>query len=101
QEQERFRLFVDAVKDYAVYVLDPLGNVASWNQGAERIKGYTAFEILGKHFSLFFTLQDIQAGKPEQEMQIAIQEGQFQGEGWRVRKDGSQFWANIVLTAIK
>ena len=101
QEQERFRLFVDAVKDHAVYVLDPLGNVASWNQGAERIKGYTASEILGKHFSLFFTLQDIQAGKPEQEMQIAIQEGQFQGEGWRLRKDGSQFWANIVLTAIK
>jgi PAS domain S-box-containing protein len=101
QEQERFRLFVDAVKDYAVYVLDPLGNVASWNQGAERIKGYTASEILGEHFSRFFTLLDIQAGKPEQEMRTAIQEGQFQGEGWRVRKDGSQFWANIVLTAIK
>jgi PAS domain S-box-containing protein len=101
REQERFRLFVDAVEDYAIYVLDPEGHVASWNRGAQRIKGYAASEIIGQHFSAFFTEQDRIDGKPLQELQIAERDGQFRNEGWRVRKDGSQFWANVVLTAIK
>lgn len=101
REQERFRLFVDAVQDYAIYVLDAEGHVASWNRGAQRIKGYSASEIIGKHFSCFFTEEDRQNGKPLQELQTAEREGQFEGEGWRVRKDGSQFWASLLLTAIK
>jgi len=101
QEQERFRVFVDTVKDYAIYVLDAEGRVATWNQGAERLKGYSAAEIIGRHFSCFFTEEDQRAGKPQQEMQIATEEGRFEAEAWRVRKDGSQFWANVVLTAIK
>jgi PAS domain S-box-containing protein len=101
QERERFKLFVDAVKDHAIYVLDPDGKVATWNQGAERIKGYAASEIIGKHFSTFFTEEDQREGKPQQELQRASETGQFQGEGWRVRKDGSRLWANIALTAIK
>jgi len=101
RELERFRVFVNAVKDYAIYVLDSQGHIASWNLGAERINGYSALEILGKHFSCFFTPEDIGEGKPLQEMQIAAQQGQFQGEAWRVRKDGSRFWASVVLTAIK
>jgi PAS domain S-box-containing protein len=101
QEQERFRLFLQAVKDYAIYVLDARGNVASWNLGAERIKGYTASEIIGRNFSCFFTKEDLAAGKPAEEMMIAVRDGQFEGEGWRVRKDGSRFWASVVLTAIK
>jgi PAS domain S-box-containing protein len=98
--EERFRLFVEAVRDYAIYTLDPEGRVTSWNHGAERIKGYTAQEIMGRDFSCFFTAQDRQQGKPEQELQTAAEEGRFEAEAWRVRKDGSQFWANVVLTAI-
>ncbi len=101
REQDRFRLFVDAVKDYAIYVLGASGSVASWNQGAERIKGYSAAEVIGKHFSCFFTEEDVRDGKPLEELRIAEEQGRFEGEGWRVRKDGSRFWANIVLTAIK
>src|SRR5882724_2407664 len=100
-EQERFRLFVGAVQDYAIYVLDVEGHVASWNRGAQRIKGYLASEIIGQHFSVFFTEQDRLDEQPLRELQTAEQEGQFQDEGWRVRKDGTQFWASIVLTAIK
>lgn len=101
REQERFRLFVDAVEDYVIYVLDPEGHVASWNRGAQRIKGYAASEIIGQHFSVFFTEQERLEGKPLQELQAATRDGQFQTEGWRVRKNGSQFWASILLTAIK
>jgi len=101
QEQDRFRLFVDTVQDYAIYVLDPEGEVASWNRGAQRIKGYLASEIIGEHFSIFFTEQDRMAGKPLEELQIAERKGQFECEGWRVRKDGSQFWASVVLTSLK
>jgi PAS domain S-box-containing protein len=100
-EQERFRLFVEAVKDYAIYMLDPQGRIASWNQGAERIKGYTAAEIIGKNFSCFFTEPDLRDGEPQRELELASAHGQFQGEAWRVRKDGTRFWANVVLTAIK
>ncbi|HSS98392.1 MAG TPA: PAS domain S-box protein, partial [Terriglobales bacterium] len=101
REQDRFRLFVEAVQDYAIYALDPEGHVTSWNRGAQRIKGYAASEIIGQHFSVFFTEQDRLEGKPQQELQIAERDGQFQTEAWRIRKDGSQFWASVVLTAIK
>ena len=101
QDQERFRLFVDAVQDYAICVLDPEGEVTSWNRGAQRINGYYASEIIGQHFSIFFTEQDRVAGKPLEELQIAERKGQFECEAWRLRKDGSQFWASVVLTSIK
>jgi PAS domain S-box-containing protein len=101
QEQTRFRLFVDAVKDYVIYVLDSEGRVATWNQGAERIKGYKTWEIVGRSFSCFFTPEDILAGKPALELEIATREGKFEGEAWRVRRDGTKFWANTLLTAIK
>jgi PAS domain S-box-containing protein len=99
--EQRLRLLVESVEDYAIYSLDTNGNIASWNLGAERIKGYTADEIIGKHFSQFFTPEDIAAGVPEQGLQIASQEGHYQGEGWRVRKDGSKFWSSVVITAIR
>jgi PAS domain S-box-containing protein len=100
ESEERFRLLVDNVRDYAILMLDPAGRVASWNQGAERIKGYKADEILGRHFSCFYPQEDVQEGKPEQELQTAIAEGRYEEEGWRIRKDGSRFWANVVLTAL-
>lgn len=99
--EQRFRLLVSSVRDYAIFVLDPSGNVASWNQGAERIKGYTADEIVGRHSSCFYLPEDIENGKPERELQTAMAAGHYEEEGWRVRKDGSRFWANAVITAIK
>jgi PAS domain S-box-containing protein len=99
--EERHRLLVDSVKDYAIFVLDSSGHVATWNQGAERIKGYKADEILGRHFSCFYPPEDIKKGKAEEELRIATAEGRYEEVGWRVRKDGSRFWANVVLTAIK
>jgi PAS domain S-box-containing protein len=99
--EERFRLLVDAVQDYAVYMLDVNGYVSSWNTGAERIKGYAASEIIGKHFSAFYTQEDLRAAKPARELAIAAKEGRFEDEGWRLRKDGSRFWANVILTAIR
>jgi len=98
--EERFRLLIDNVKDYGIYLLDTEGFIASWNAGAERIKGYSADEIIGQHFSCFFTPEDIQQNLPEKILGIAIKEGQCQGEGWRVCKDGSQIWVNAVLTAL-
>jgi PAS domain S-box-containing protein len=99
--EERFRLLVDSVRDYAIFVLDPSGHVGSWNQGAERIKGYKANEILGRHFSLFYPPEDIESGKPEHELKVAVSEGRYEEEGWRVRKDGTRFWANVVITAMR
>jgi PAS domain S-box-containing protein len=99
--EERFRLLVNGTKDYAIFSLDPAGRVASWNQGAERIKGYTAEEIIGVHFSRFYTPEDLASGKPTRELQIAMTEGRYEEEGWRLRKDGSKFWANVVLTALR
>lgn len=99
--EERFRLLVDAVQDYAVFMLDLNGHVSSWNTGAERIKGYAASEIIGKHFSAFYPQEDLLAGNPARELEIAAKEGRFEDEGWRLRKDGSRFWANVILTAIK
>ena len=90
-----------AVKDYAIFVLDPDGRVSSWNTGAERIKGYKSDEIVGEHFSRFYTQEDIELGKPDSELKVAASEGRLEDEGWRVRKDGSRFWANVVITAIR
>ena len=101
RSEERFRLLVEGVKDYAIFMLDPGGRVASWNSGAERIKGYRADEIVGQHFSRFYTEEDIQQGKPDSELKTATADGRFEEEGWRVRKDGSQFWADVVITAIR
>jgi len=99
--ERRFRLLVEGVTDYAIYMLDPSGTVTSWNAGAERLKGYKAEEIVGQHFSRFCTKEDRQAGLPAQMLETAKREGSYQGEGWRIRKDGSRFWASIVVDAIR
>src|SRR4051794_9562845 len=96
-----FRILVDGVVDYAIFMLDAGGWVTTWNSGAERIKGYRADEIIGSHFSRFYTEEDRQAGMPERVLSIAAETGRFETEGWRVRKDGSRFWANVVLDAIR
>jgi len=101
QSEERFRLLVSAVKDYAIFMLDPDGRIATWNIGAELIKGYTAEEVIGRSFAMFFPPEDVASGKPELELEIAAREGRFEKEAWRVRKDGTRFWANVVLTAIR
>ena len=101
QDFNQFRLLVDQVKDYAIFMLDPSGNVRSWNRGAERIKGYSADEILGTHFSRFYPEEDVRAGKPERELAVAAAEGRYEEEGMRVRKDGSTFWASVVITALR
>lgn len=99
--EERFRLLVETAKDYAIFVLDPQGFVGSWNAGAERIKGYKADEIIGQHFSKFYPQEALDRGWPKHELKIAGEVGRFEDEGWRVRKDGSQFWANVVITALR
>jgi PAS domain S-box-containing protein len=100
ESEERFRLLVEGVQDYAIYMLNPQGIVTTWNTGAERIKGYHAAEIVGKHFSCFFSPEDIQTGKPDRALEVAASEGQYQDESLRMRKDGSAFWASILLTAL-
>ncbi len=101
QSEEHFRLLVAGVKDYAILMLDPDGHVVSWNAGAERIKGYQAGEIIGQHFSRFYSPDDIHSGKPEHELKVAATEGRCEDEGWRVRKDGTRFWANGIITAMR
>jgi PAS domain S-box-containing protein len=101
QNEERFRLMFTSVRDYAIITLDPRGYVTNWNTGAERIKGYAPDEIIGKHFSCFYTAPDLESRFPEKELAGATAEGRFENEGWRVRKDGSQFWANVVITALR
>jgi PAS domain S-box-containing protein len=101
ESEQRFRLLVEAVQDYAIFLLDPEGYVTSWNIGAERIKGYKAFEIIGQHFSRFYPEEDVRAEKPARELEIARCEGRVEDEGWRLRKDGSKFWALVVITALK
>ena len=96
-----FRLLVQSILDYAIYLLDPNGYVTSWNAGAERIKGFQTEEIIGKHFSKFYTPEDQKAGMPQKVLETARREGKFEGEGWRVRKDGTRFWASVVVDAIK
>jgi PAS domain S-box-containing protein len=101
QSEQRFRLFVEAVRDYAIFMLDPQGNIATWNTGAERIKGYKPWEIIGQHFSVFYPEDDLKSRKPWHELEVAAKEGRFEDEGWRLRKDGSMFWANVIITAIR
>ncbi|WP_248295262.1 PAS domain S-box protein [Paraburkholderia sp. UYCP14C] len=97
----RYRLLIDAVQDYAIFMLDRAGNVASWNPGAQRAKGYLPDEIMGRHFSVFYTDEDALAGKPARLLAAARDRGRAEDEGWRVRKDGSRFWANVVITAVR
>lgn len=98
--EEDLRLLVASVKDYAIFMLDPKGRVASWNKGAEAIKGYQAHEIIGQHFSRFYTVEDLEDGKPDRELKIAIATGSYEEECWRLRKNGSRFWANVLITAL-
>lgn len=97
---EDFRLLLGSVREYAIFLLDPSGHVTSWNLGAERIKGYTFDEIVGKHFSTFYVPEDLAAGKPDWELRAALEHGRVEDEGWRLRKDGSRFWANVIITAL-
>lgn len=101
QSEEQFRRLVQGVSDYAIYMLDPDGNVSSWNFGAERIKGYRPQEIIGRHFSTFYTPEDRESGLPEIALGLARTEGRFEREGWRVRKDGTRFWASVVIDVIR
>jgi PAS domain S-box-containing protein len=101
QTEERFRLMVESVKDYAIFMLDPQGLITTWNSGAQLIKGYRPEEIIGRHFSCFYSPEEVSAGKCEAELAIATREGRFEEEGWRVRKGGSRFWANVVITAVR
>jgi PAS domain S-box-containing protein len=101
QSEERFRLLVDAVQDYAIFMLEPTGVVASWNAGAERIKGYRPEEIIGRHFSVFYPPEKVAEGWPEHELKVAAATGRFEDVGWRIRKDGSRFWANVVINAVR
>jgi len=101
QSEERFRLLVDSVRDYAIFMLDPAGHVLTWNAGAQRFKGYQAHEIIGSHFSRFYPPEALARGLPAHELEMARKVGSFEDEGWRVRKDGSLFWANVVITAMR
>jgi PAS domain S-box-containing protein len=101
RSEERFRLLVDGVGEYAIFMLDPNGHVATWNSGAQRIKGYAATEIIGQHFSVFYPLEARESGWPEHELQVAAEKGNFNDTGWRLRKDGTAFWANVTITALR
>ncbi|GAA4341993.1 PAS domain S-box protein [Flaviaesturariibacter amylovorans] len=100
KSEERFRIMVEGVSEYGIFLLDTTGHILTWNDGAARIKGYSPSEIIGKHFSTFYTTEDLQDGKPAREIRIAAETGKYEEEGWRVRKNGSVFWANIVITAL-
>ena len=101
EAEQRYRLLIEGVTDYAIYSLDRNGNITSWNSGAQRIKKYTAEEIIGKHFSRFYTKEDAEAGLPAKVLETAATTGHFEGEGWRVRKDGSRFWSSVVITPLR
>lgn len=101
ESEERFRLIVHSVRDYGIFMLDPNGFVASWNQGAQNIKGYSAEDIIGRHFSTFYPEEDLANGKPAMELRVAARVGRFEDEGWRIRKDGTRFWANVIITALR
>jgi PAS domain S-box-containing protein len=98
---DAFRVLVSGVKEYAIFMLDTTGVVVSWNEGAERIKGYREDEILGRHFSVFYERKDVDAGKPDWGLLVAEREEQFEDEGWRLRKDGTRFWASVIITALR
>src|SRR5262245_22285520 len=95
------RRLLEGIVDYAIFLLDCHGNVVTWNAGAEKIKGYTASEIIGQHFSTFYPAEDIAAGKPERELETAVEHGRVEDDGWRVHKDGTLFWASVVITALR
>lgn len=99
-ELVNYKLLVDSIEDYAIFMLDPDGYIRTWNKGAQKTKGYTSDEIIGKHFSIFYVEHDITAKKPERELELAKRHGRVEDEDWRVKKDGSHFWANVVITAI-
>ncbi|NMO14237.1 PAS domain S-box protein [Pyxidicoccus fallax] len=99
-QRENFELLVQSVRDYAIFMLDPEGRIVSWNEGARRLKGYEAPEIIGQHFSRFYMEEDRKRGHPAEELEIAIREGRYREEGWRIRKDGSRFWADVTITAL-
>ncbi|PIK73491.1 hybrid sensor histidine kinase/response regulator, partial [Methylobacterium frigidaeris] len=101
QSEQRFRMLVQGVQDYAIYMLDPLGKVSSWNRGAQRFKGYTDEEIIGEHFSRFYTDEDRATDLPARALRTASSEGRFEAEGWRMRKDGTRFWAHVVIDPIR
>jgi PAS domain S-box-containing protein len=101
QSEERFRLLVQGVTDYAIYMLDPVGTITSWNPGAERFKGYNADEIVGQNFARFYSEEDRMAGAPSRALETAEREGRFEAEGWRIRKDGTRFWAHVIIDAIR
>jgi PAS domain S-box-containing protein len=99
--EERFRLLIDSVRDYAIFMLDVDGKVASWNGGAQRINGYSSEEVIGRHFSCFYTPEDLQNGKPARELKIATEQGRYEEEGWRICKDGTRLWANVVISPVR
>lgn len=99
--EELFRALVESVEDYAIFMLDANGNVVSWSRGAERIKGYSEDEVLGRHFSIFYSREQVVAGHPQHELELAAREGRYAEEGWRLRRDGTRFWALVVMTAIR
>ena len=101
QAYDMLQLLVDSVRDYAIILLDPAGHVLTWTSAAEKIKGWRAEEIIGQHFSKFYTQEDLDKGKTEMELRAATAEGRFEDEGWRVRKDGSRFWANVTITPLR
>ena len=101
EHRDLFRLLVEAVRDYAIFALDPNGHILTWNPGAERFKGYRPHEIIGKHFSVFYPQDAIDRGHPQYELEVAQRDGRFEEEGWRLRKDGTRFWANVVITALR
>src|SRR5215472_395551 len=98
---EQAKLLIEALQDYAIFMLDRDGYIVSWNIGAERINGYQAHEIVGRHFSVFYPPEDVSWGKPAWELQVASKEGRFEDEGWRLRKDGSRLWASVIITAVR
>ncbi len=100
-DEASFRLLVQSVRDYAILMLDPDGRIVSWNEGAERIKGYTADEVIGRSFAIFYPPEAVAKGFPQHKLDVASREGRFEDEGWRVRKDGSRFWANVIITALR
>src|SRR5438034_1184337 len=101
EHQQQLQLLVENIEDYAIFLLDTEGRVMTWTKSAERIKGYNFEEIRGRHFSVFYPPEDIERGKPDYQLKVAAQEGRCEDEGWRIRKDGSRFWANVAITALK
>src|SRR3569833_4172540 len=98
--EQRLQLLIEAVTDYGIFMLDPGGHIVSWNSGAQKLKGWTRDEIVGHHFSIFYPPEAVATGWPDEELRRARRLGRFEGEGWRVRKDGTRFWANVVITAV-